>query len=154
MDLFNLDRKVISYFILTRIIAFIIFLAAFIFLIISVPEEYLIAALIPSGIFLLFISFLVFVLPVLEYKAYGYYYDEEKIIIKSGVFFRKYRVIPTIQVQDVGTFQGPIKILYNISTITISTAGSVERIICVDKDIATNIVNEINKNIHKRLIGE
>lgn len=154
MNLFKLERKVISYWILTRILLFLLILAGVIVIVIFVPYEFLLAALLPSCLLLLLVTFYTFIMPVLEYNAYGYYFDEEKVIIKSGVFFRSYRVIPILQVQDVGTIQGPIKIVYKISNIIISTAGSVEQIKNVEVEKAKEIVDEINSKIHKRLVEE
>lgn len=154
MELFKLNPKVISYWIIKRIILFLITLIGIILLIIFVPRNYLLAVLIPSGLILLLTIFYTFIMPILEYKVYRYYYDEEKIIIKGGVLFRFYRVIPIIQIQDVGTFQGPIKLAYGLADVVVATAGSVERINNVDVNISKNIVDELNMKIHKRLVEE
>lgn len=154
MNLLKLDKKVISYWILTRILLFLLILAGFTSIVIFVPSEFLLAALLPCGLLLLLVIFYTFIMPILEYRAYAYYFDEEKVIIKGGVFFRFYRVIPILQIQDVGTLQGPIKIAYKISNIIISTAGSVENIKNVDVVKAKEIVDEINSKIHKRLVEE
>ena len=154
MELLKLDKKVISYWILTRLPLFLFIQAIDIIIVIFVPKEYLLASLLPTGILLLLVIFYTFVMPLLEYRAYSYYYDSEKVVIKSGVFFRSYRVIPILQIQDVGTLQGPIKIIYKISNIIISTAGSVENIKNIEITKAKEIVDEINNKIHKRLIEE
>ena len=154
MELIKLNRKVVSYWILTRILLFLVVCLSIIIIIIFIPQEYLLSLLLPTGFLFLGISFYTFIMPILEYKAYRYYYDDSKIIIKGGVFFRFYRVIPIIQIQDIGTFQGPLKIIYKLSNIIISTAGSVEKIYNLDTAIAKDIVDELNSKIQKRLIEE
>jgi len=151
MDFKGLQKKVSSYWLIKRIIFLIIFIAVYIVAIVFVPKDYLLFLLVSCTVLLLLIAIYTLIFPHLQQKFYRYSIDEEKIIISCGILFRTYTIIPIIQIQDVGTSQGPLQILYKISDVTISTAGSIEVIKCLDQDIAQEIVQTLHQKLTFKL---
>lgn len=76
------------------------------------------------GIPALFIIALIWVVCKLGYDRFRYGYDENRITVEKGVFFRRRITIPVCQIQDLHRVQGPIMLLMKLSGIEISTAGS------------------------------
>lgn len=154
MEFKKLHKKVSLYWTIKRLLFLSILAIGYIIGINNVEAEFRLLVIIPGGVLLLWILIYATIFPSLQRKVYQYYLDDEKIIISFGVLFRNYRVIPIVQIQDIGSFQGPIQIGFKLSTITISTAGSNVAIKCVDYLLARDIVTDIQKKIHQRLQRE
>ena len=88
---------------------------------------------------------------ILQKNNYGYQIDDEKIIIKSGVIFRSLYYIPYLQIQDIGSIEGPIQLLVGTKTIHISTAGSDKDILFLDKNVCDELLEKIYPLVQKRL---
>lgn len=151
MKLNNLEKKVSTYWLLTRVILALIVIVAFIFGIYYVPNEFLLILVIPGGVVVLISFIYSIIFPFLEQRLYKYGYDGEKLVISKGVIFRRYVVIPIIQIQDISMFEGPLQMLFKIANISISTAGSNNNIISLNKVVAKDLVNEIQTKIHERI---
>jgi uncharacterized protein len=72
-----------------------------------------------------FIALYVFAwwLPVLRWKYWRYMLDQNYILLKYGIFFKREIVIPFSRVQLVDTSHGPIMRSYGLMNLSISTAG-------------------------------
>ena len=66
----------------------------------------------------------ILIMPALRYKMYAWGCDDTRIIVKQGVIFRERVVIPVCQIQDLHRKQGPLMMMFKLSDVTISTAGS------------------------------
>lgn len=151
MEFKGLEKKVGYYWMSWRLVLLVFVLVPFIIGITQIPEDYLLILLIPGGLLVLLVAVFTFVFSFLDKKVYKYYIDEEKIIVSHGVLFRHYIVIPVVQIQDIGTFQGPIQLALKLSNIIITTAGSTERISCVNSHLAKDIVDDMQVKIHNRM---
>lgn len=92
-----------------------------------------------------------FILPFFIFKLYGYRIDEFSVVIKRGVIFRKNIIVPIKRIQHIEKFQGPIQMLYKLSTIIIYTAGSNAMIIGVPQENTDQIISEIKSGLQNYL---
>ena len=154
MEFKRLDKKVIGYWLLWRLILLALITAGLIIGSIYTPESYLLVLLVPGGTLWLVVASYTLVFPSLQHKVYKYYLDDEKLVVSKGILFRSYTVTPIIQVQDIGSFQGPIQMAFKISNVILTTAGSTAVINCLNQDLAKEIVDDIQVKIKRRLNQE
>jgi len=62
-------------------------------------------------------------LPALRWKYWRYMLNQNYILLKYGIFFKREIVIPFSRVQLVDTSHGPIMRSYGLMNLSISTAG-------------------------------
>lgn len=151
MDFNKLQKKVCYFWMIRRFIYLVFLTIGYIIGIYYIPDEIKLLLIVPGAFLLFIILIYTFIFPFLEIKVYKYYLDDQKIIISYGVLFRHYNIVPIVQIQDIGSFQGPIQMGFKISSVIICTAGSNEVIKCVDYQLAKEIVEDIQKKIHNRL---
>ena len=149
MNFKTLESKVCYYWIIKRFIFLAILTTGFFIGLNYIPNEFILLLIVPGGLLLFTMFINTFIFPFLQIKVYKYYIDNEKIVISYGVLFRHYSIIPIVQIQDIGSFQGPIQIGFKISNIIITTAGSAETIKCVNSDLAKEVVADIHSKIHQ-----
>ena len=58
------------------------------------------------------------------FKHFSYYMDERGLFINKGVFWQRKIVVPINRVQHTDITQGPIARKYNLSELTVHTAGT------------------------------
>ncbi len=107
-----------------------------------------------TGIFIIaiglnFISALVF--PKIEYKNWSYYMEEDKVILKYGVFVRETVVIPIKRIQYVDTSTGPILSHFKLTNLSIYTAGGKYEIPSLVSNIAKELQDSIASSVVRSL---
>ena len=88
-----------------------------------------------------------------QYKNYQYKLTEEEIIVKQGVIFKRYLIIPYVQIQDISYTQGPIDLLLGLSCLSVITAGPTITIHSIEKKDAQEIVDYIKIKINNSYIN-
>ena len=91
------------------------------------------------------------IMPALRYKLYAWGYDDKRIIVKQGVIFKRRVVIPVCQIQDLHRTQGPLMMVFNLSGVTISTAGSNFEISTLTIVEADRMIDELEHNLETRI---
>ena len=129
MELRKLDKSVLKLWYIRAAIEALVLIGAFISAIIiltasGASSDVMTVVLLGVGMPVLLLLALVLTLPGLRYKMYAWGYDDKRIIVKKGVVFRKRVVIPVCQIQDLHRKQGPLMMMFKLSDVTISTAGS------------------------------
>ena len=146
-----LDKKVTYYWILQRLVLFLIMTSCFIIGLIYTPDNFILIIVIPGGVIELIVLLYTLIFPFLEQRVYKYAYDNEKLVIHKGILFRSHIVIPIVQIQDISMIEGPLQMLFQIANINISTAGSSNSITSINKNLAKDIVSGIQVKIHDRI---
>ncbi|MFA7075796.1 MAG: PH domain-containing protein [Candidatus Izemoplasmatales bacterium] len=95
-----------------------------------------------------------FVLPFFIYKLYSYEINDEYILIKTGVLFRKNVFIPIKRIQHIEKMQGPIQTLLKITTVIIYTAGSNSMIIGIPANEVEDVIHDIRMLLENFLHSE
>ncbi len=109
------------------------------------------AVLLGVGIPVVLLLAITLIMPTLRYKMYAWGYDDKRIIVKQGVFFRRRVVIPVCQIQDLHRTQGPLMMMLKLSGVTISTAGSNFDISTLTTDEADRMIDELERNLEARI---
>ena len=117
----------------------------------QVPANVMLAISLSVGIILFLILCLVLIMPVLRYVMYAWGYDEKRIVVKQGVIFRQRVVIPVCQIQDLHRTQGPIMMIFRLSGVTISTAGSNFDISTLTTDEADRLIDALEQTLETRV---
>ncbi len=146
----KLDRNVLKVWYIRKIILSLILIAGYIATIVCIQENVLLLAVV-LGILLLILVVPLLIWPILQYNRYQYSYDERHIVIDSGVIFRHHIVIPVRQIQDLHTIQSPFMLLFKISGIIISTAGSNFSISAVKAEDGKQMVEDFENYLNDRL---
>ncbi len=84
-----------------------------------------------------------FLIPQYVYKLYGYEINNDYLVIKKGVIFRKNAYIPIKRIQHIEKFQGPIQTMFKLTTVIIYTAGSNEFIVGVPENEVDSVIHQI-----------
>ncbi len=141
----NVSKKKLLKSFFWKILFLIIFIIAFIW---SLELEHNIKMFVLVIISIILAIIIVNLLLTLkQYNNYQYLLSEEEIVIKTGVVFKSTTIIPYCQIQDISYTQGPIDLALNIADVIISTAGPVDVIKSLDKEIALELVNFLKKQI-------
>lgn len=148
----KLEKSVVK---LWYLIAFIVFLAFAgpvwtTTLVLSNGEIKLVPVVI-SGVLTLIFGIIDFAYPMWKYKNYSYYYDEERIVINKGVFFKHHIVVPVCQIQDLHIYEGPLMQIVKLDGMIISTAGSNFIIKGLSRTDSEKMMQKLENNLHKRL---
>lgn len=78
--------------------------------------------LLVTGVWYIFLS------PALTYRYFSYDVREEEVEIHSGIFFRKYVLVPMTRVQHVEKASGPVLRKFDLAQISIVTAATTHEI--------------------------
>jgi len=87
-------------------------------------------------------------LPALRWKYWKYMLDQNHILIKYGIFFKREVVIPFSRVQLVDTSHGPIMRSYGLMNVSISTAGGDHSIPALPDIEAEHLRNHLAEQAH------
>ncbi|MBK5241053.1 PH domain-containing protein [Clostridium sp.] len=91
-------------------------------------------------------------LPKYKYEKFRYHMDEEKIILKYGVFSETSVIIPMRRVQYVDTEQGLILKKFKLIKLTVHTAGGQHKIPYLENEIGSNLGMSITKIVQEKCI--
>lgn len=117
----------------------------------DIPIDDMIIFLIGFGLPVLLILCLILIMPALSYKMYAWGYDDKRIVVKQGVIFRQRVVIPICQIQDLHRTQGPIMMMFKLSGVTISTAGSNFDISTLTTAEADRLIDDLERSLEVRI---
>ena len=88
-------------------------------------------------------------MPKYKYEKFSYDMDEEKIILKYGVFTEINVIIPMSRVQYVDTEQGIILKKYKLINLTVHTAGGAYKIPYLESEIGNALQLSITKTVQE-----
>lgn len=84
--------------------------------------------LLPPGLFivpaLLLYAYIAFVIPARKYRYWGYAMGNDRLQIVRGYMYHRDTVVPFGRIQHIDVDQGPLQRRYDISTLTVHTAGN------------------------------
>lgn len=149
MEFLKIDKKIKKIWLITTTIVFVIFLGLCVLS--NVIDGIILPLLIVESIAMLIIGFFCFAFPFMVYNRYSYAYNDKRIVIKKGVIFKYEIIIPVCQIQDLHLLQGPLMQLMKLQSVEISTAGSNYTINGLMYDDAKKMVDELEKNLNKRI---
>lgn len=91
------------------------------------------------------------VYPPIEYKRWGYYIDQEKVVIRRGLFFLRKTIIPIIRIQNITISQGPINRHLGLYTVEIALASDSHEIVGLNQETAEAISEGLRAKLYTRI---
>ena len=154
-EFIKLEKKILKLWYVISTILFILSLVSIWGICLFANDSDTIVITIPSVIIGGVLSFVFLVLlygyPSLLYRSYSYYYNDDRIIINKGVFFKHHIVVPVCQIQDLHIYEGPLMQIMKLDGIIISTAGSNYIIKGLSRKDSEKMIESLEANLRKRL---
>ncbi len=152
MELKKLNKGIRTLWIIEGAAAFAVLLAAIITAIVLTAETAAFIPLLVIGIIsILLLTFLLLILPALSYKCFSYGYDDRRVYINKGVIFKHRITIPVCQIQNLDISEGPLMMLFKVSSVIISTAGSMYTVTGIEKQAARDMASELEAMLEERI---
>lgn len=155
----KLDKRINLYYYFARTVFSLIFYISLI-VVIVIPKASFEFPIIKT-VLLIVLGFIVsillvsnFIVPRFIYNLHGYELQEEYLMIKKGVIFRREDYIPIKRIQHIEGFQGPIQMLFKIKSLIIYTAGSNDAIIGIPSDEIEPLIHDIRCKLQSYLDSE
>ena len=63
------------------------------------------------------------VFPRIYFDHYRYFISEDRVDVRSGIFFLRHKVIPIERIHQVEVVSGPVNRLFDLADVRITTAG-------------------------------
>ncbi len=91
------------------------------------------------------------IFPQIEYKQWGYLVEEDKVIIRHGIFFVKQTVIPIIRIQNITISQGPVNRALGLYKVEMALASGSFEIQGLDQETADGICENLKNRLYDRV---
>ena len=91
------------------------------------------------------------VVPKIEYRQWGYLIEEDKVVIRHGIFFVKKSIVPIIRIQNITISQGPINRRLGLYKLELSLASDSFEIVGLDKETAETISENLKARLYTRV---
>jgi len=98
---------------------------------------------------------LVIVLPQRRFRRWGYAMEADRLRVLRGFLFRTDTVVPFNRIQHIDVGQGPIERMFNVSKLTVHTAGTHNSVVTLpglEPEIADNMRETIRSHIREEMI--
>jgi len=89
--------------------------------------------------------------PKLEYMQWGYKVEEDRVVIRHGIFFIKESVIPVIRIQSITVSQGPINRRFGLFNVEIALASGTFEIEGLTRETADTISENLKARLYTRI---
>ena len=103
------------------------------------------------GLFVCYLAVGLFVFPIIEYKQWGYSVEEDKVVIRHGIFFIRKTIIPIIRIQNITVSQGPINRKLGLFEVEMALASGSFSIEGLDKETADAISENLKAKLYRRI---
>ena len=100
------------------------------------------------GLFLVLGLLHIVIIPKVRMFYWGYQINEHDIDIQYGIIVIRRTLVPIQRIQHVDTEHGPILRLFNLATLTISTAGTNHKIPALKEGTAEQLRRQISQLAH------
>lgn len=84
--------------------------------------------------------------PAIRYRRYRYLVDEEKLVVREGMWFISQGLAPLERIHQVTIKNGPIDRLYGLAKVIVTTAGGTLTIRFLERELAEQIAESL---LHK-----
>lgn len=91
------------------------------------------------------------VLPQIEYRQWGYIIEEDKVVIRHGIFFVTKSIVPIIRIQNITISQGPINRRLGLYKLELSLASGSFEIVGLDQETAEFIGENLKQRLYARV---
>ena len=103
------------------------------------------------GILVCYLAVGLVIFPIIEYKQWGYKVEEDKVVIRHGIFYIKKTIIPIIRIQNITVSQGPINRKLGLYAVEMALASGSFSIEGLDKETADTISENLKSCLYQRI---
>lgn len=89
--------------------------------------------------------------PKIEYMQWGYLVEEDRVVIRHGLFWVDKDIIPVIRIQNITVSQGPVMKQYGLFQIEMALASGKFTIEGLKQDVADEIGENLKNRLYSRL---
>ncbi len=89
--------------------------------------------------------------PVIEYRQWGYLVEEDKVVIRHGIFLIRKNIIPIIRIQNITVSQGPINRKLGLYEVELTLASGSFSIEGLDRETADSISENLKSRLYQRV---
>lgn len=93
------------------------------------------------------------ILTPFQVRIHGWAEQSDDVIVRSGAIFRRYEAVPYGRLQFVDVKQGPLQRTFDLTDLTITTAGSNATIYGLPTREATRLRDDLCSRGYARLAG-
>ena len=94
------------------------------------------------------------VFPRIYFDHYRYYISEDRVDVRSGIFFIRHVVVPIERIHQVEVVSGPVNRMFGLADVNVTTAGGTSDIRYLDLDEAERIADELNAIVDSIVRGQ
>ncbi len=153
MEYKRLDKKIIDGWRTSRVIRLACFLISTLAATIFVDIDAIAWKVVYYGLWAICVYCLIGLIfyPPIEYRQWGYYIDDEKVVIRHGLFFIDQTIIPIIRIQNITISQGPINRHLGLYKVEIALASGSHEIVGLDQETADAISESLRSKLYHRM---
>ncbi|MGN0659567.1 MAG: PH domain-containing protein [Emergencia sp.] len=89
--------------------------------------------------------------PVIEYRQWGYIIEEDKVVIRHGIFFIREVIVPVIRIQNITLSQGPVSRKLGLYKLELSLASGSFEIAGLNRETAEAVSEHLKEKLYHRL---
>jgi membrane protein YdbS with pleckstrin-like domain len=89
--------------------------------------------------------------PKIEYLQWGYLVEEDRVVIRHGIFWVDKDIIPIVRIQNITVSQGPVMKKYGLFKIEMVLASGTFTIEGLKQDVADEIGENLKNRLYSRL---
>ena len=82
------------------------------------------------------------------------YISDDRVDVRSGIFFLRHKVIPIERIHQVEVVSGPVNRLFDLADVRITTAGGTANIEYLEREEAERIADELNATVDGIVRGQ
>lgn len=88
------------------------------------------------------------VTPIIRYKRYRYYIDDDMLVVVEGLWFITKSIAPMERIHQIEVSRGPIDRIFGMSNVSVTTAGGEITIAFLEDEVAEQISDRLKTRIN------
>lgn len=95
--------------------------------------------------------FMIFISPTLKGKHWRYSFEDDRIMLKTGIWFRDQVTIPMIRIQNIESNVGPIAKKLDLTSLSVTTASDTHKLPELNTQEALELQKWVQTIIHQTI---
>lgn len=95
--------------------------------------------------------FMIFIRPSLKGKHWRYSFEDDRIMLKTGIWFRDQVTIPMIRIQNIESNVGPIAKKLDLTSLSVTTASDTHKLPELNTQEALELQKWVQTIIHQTI---
>lgn len=96
----------------------------------------------------------IIVAPLIRYRRYRYYVDEEQVVVEEGLWFISRDIAPIERIHQIAVRRGPIDRFFGLGKVICTTAGGTVTIRFLENKVAEDIAASLQRRIKGIVVAQ